>query len=109
MTYENIDSLLVRMRADLTTLQARRDARRFFHATYLRTTRAVADEIEHGGFVDPGWVRHWDLVFAGLYWGRSRRRPASTGSCAPPTARRAGGSWPKPAARCGATPPGCST
>jgi hypothetical protein len=67
MTYDSIDSLLARMRADLTVLEARRDARRFFHATYLRTTEAVADEIVRGGFADAGWVRHWDLVFAGLY------------------------------------------
>jgi hypothetical protein len=67
MTYDSIDSLLARMRADLTVLEARRDARRFFHATYLRTTQAVADEATRGGFADEGWVRRWDLVFAGLY------------------------------------------
>jgi hypothetical protein len=67
MTSESIDSLLVRMRADLSTLEARQDARRFFHATYLRTTQAVADEIRRGGFADANWVEHWDLVFADLY------------------------------------------
>jgi hypothetical protein len=67
MTYEGIDSLLARMRSDLTALEAGRDARRFFHATYLRTTRAVADELARGGFADRDWVEHWDLVFADLY------------------------------------------
>jgi Family of unknown function (DUF5995) len=67
MTDEGIDSLLARMRTDLTALEAGRDARRFFHATYLRTTQAVADELARGGFADSTWVEHWDLVFADLY------------------------------------------
>jgi hypothetical protein len=67
MTYDSIDALLARMGDDLTTLQTRGDARRHFHATYLRTTRAVADEIARGGFADEDWVRRWDLAFAGLY------------------------------------------
>ena len=67
MTHHDLDGLLEQMRTDLTTLEAHRDARRFFHATYLRTTQAVADEIARGGFTDDEWVRHWDLVFADLY------------------------------------------
>jgi hypothetical protein len=67
MTYDTIDGLLARMRADLETMRQRQDARRHFHATYLRTTEAVADEIGAGGFVDPDWVRRWDLAFAQLY------------------------------------------
>ncbi len=67
MGYESIDSLLVRMRTDLAALEAHQDARRFFHATYLRTTQAVADEVARGGFTDDDWVSRWDLVFAGLY------------------------------------------
>jgi hypothetical protein len=43
------------------------DPRRLFHDTYLRTTRAVALEVENGGFVDPAWVDGWDAVFADLY------------------------------------------
>jgi Family of unknown function (DUF5995) len=56
--------LLAQMRADLDDLH---DARRFFHATYLRTTQAIADEIDRGGFADNAWVGRWDLVFAKLY------------------------------------------
>jgi uncharacterized protein DUF5995 len=67
MTYASIDDLLARMRADLEELAAERDARRFFHATYQRTTQAVADEIGRGGFVDNEWVSRWDLAFAELY------------------------------------------
>ncbi len=48
-------------------LAAEDDPKRYFHATYLRTTRAVRDEIERGGFADPGWVERWDVAFAGLY------------------------------------------
>jgi len=55
------------MRADLAELTAAGDARRFFHATYLRTTQAVADEIARGGFADQDWVLDWDLSFASLY------------------------------------------
>jgi len=67
MTYNSIEELLTRMAADLARLSAAGDARRFFHATYQRTTEAVADEIVRGGFADPDWVRRWDLAFASLY------------------------------------------
>jgi hypothetical protein len=67
MTYHSIDDLLARMTADLMRLTEAGDARRFFHATYLRTTQAVADEIARGGFTDADWVRRWDLAFASLY------------------------------------------
>jgi hypothetical protein len=43
------------------------DARRAFHATYLRTTQAVADALTRGEFEDPAWVEQWDVVFADLY------------------------------------------
>jgi hypothetical protein len=62
-----IDDLLARMRDDLAELEKAGDARRFFHATYLRTTQAVADEIRRGGFTDPAWLERWDLAFAELY------------------------------------------
>jgi hypothetical protein len=64
---EDIGSLIASMEADLARLAAAEDARRYFHATYLRTTRAVADEIAQGGFHDNAWVERWDLVFADLY------------------------------------------
>jgi len=64
---EGIDALLSRMEADLVELERERDARRYFHATYLRTTRAVVEEIDRGGFADGDWLRRWDLAFAELY------------------------------------------
>src|SRR2546421_11653588 len=64
--YESIPGLVERMVADLDRLPAD-DARRFFHSTYLRTTRAVAEEIDRGGFLDGPWLERWDIVFAELY------------------------------------------
>lgn len=55
------------MAAMLEPLQAAGDQRRYFHATYQRTTAAVAAELHRGGFIDPEWVERWDVVFAGLY------------------------------------------
>src|SRR5438067_2024947 len=62
-----IDDLIARMAAMLGPLEAGGDQRRYFHATYQRTTIAVADEIKRGGFDDPGWVERWDVAFADLY------------------------------------------
>jgi Family of unknown function (DUF5995) len=64
---QTIGTLITRMEADLGELREAGDARRFFHATYLRTTRAVADEIVRGGFADAVWLERWDLAFADLY------------------------------------------
>ena len=55
------------MAALLELLQATGDPRRYFHATYQRTTIAVAGELERGGFADPDWVERWDVAFADLY------------------------------------------
>jgi hypothetical protein len=62
-----IDELIARMTAMLEPLEAAGDKRRYFHATYLRTTIAVAGEIRGGGFADAEWVERWDVVFADLY------------------------------------------
>ena len=62
-----LGALLHRMEGLLTPLEAGGDPARFFLATYLRTTRAVADELARGGFRDPEWVERWDVAFAGLY------------------------------------------
>ena len=51
----------------LESLRAAGDQRQYFHATYQRTTIAVAQEIKRGGFADPEWVERWDVVFADLY------------------------------------------
>ena len=62
-----IDALIERMQALLEPLQAADDPRQYFHATYLRTTIAVAEAIRGGGFTDPEWAERWDVTFASLY------------------------------------------
>jgi hypothetical protein len=62
-----IDELIARMADLLEPLESAGDKRRYFHATYQRTTIAVAEVIKRGGFADPGWVEEWDVAFAGLY------------------------------------------
>ena len=62
-----VESLIARMDALLVQLRDQQDPRRFFHATYLRTTRAVGTELAAGGFLDAAWVQRWDVVFAGFY------------------------------------------
>jgi len=62
-----IERLIGRMAALLEPLQADGDRRRYFHATYQRTTIAVAEELDRGGFADPEWVERWDVAFADLY------------------------------------------
>jgi len=63
----SIDALIVRMEQLLAPLEASGDTRRYFLSMYLRTTRAVATEIEAGNFVDPAWTERWDIAFADLY------------------------------------------
>jgi hypothetical protein len=55
------------MEALLEALRAAGDQRRYFHATYQRTTIAVAERLRDGGFDDAGWVERWDVAFADLY------------------------------------------
>ncbi len=73
----SIDALIERMESMLGPLEQAGDARRFFHATYLRTTCAVRDTLKEGLFADPEWVERWDVAFADLYLdalpGRLRR------------------------------------
>jgi Family of unknown function (DUF5995) len=65
---DDLGVLIGRMEDLLVPLRERRDHRRFFHATYLRTTRAVAAELEKAdGFADRDWVARWDVAFARLY------------------------------------------
>ena len=63
----DLGSLIVQMEEIGARLVAADDERQHFHNTYLRTTRAVKDEIDRGGFLDPEWTERWDLVFAQLY------------------------------------------
>jgi hypothetical protein len=63
-----IDALIERMKDLLEPMEAADDPKRIFHATYLRTTIAVAAEIKRpGGFADPEWTERWDVAFADLY------------------------------------------
>jgi Family of unknown function (DUF5995) len=62
-----IDGLIGRMEGLLAPLEARGDPGRYFLATYLRTTRAVQEELDRGGFRDTAWVERWDVAFADLY------------------------------------------
>ena len=62
-----IEELIARMAALLQPLEAAGDQRQYFHATYQRTTIAVAAELKRGGFTDAEWVERWDVAFAGLY------------------------------------------
>jgi hypothetical protein len=62
-----IEELIGRMAALLDSLQATGDPRRYFLATYQRTTIAVAEEVKRGGFADPEWVERWDVAFADFY------------------------------------------
>ena len=90
-----IDELIARMAALLGPLQAAGDQRQYFHATYQRTTIAVADELKRGGFADPKWVERWDVAFADLYLdaleacraGRRPSRPWDIAFCAPAVSR----------------------
>ncbi len=66
-TSSSIEALIARMEDLARPLAANGDRRRFFHDTYLRTTRAVGEEIERGGFVDADWTERWDVRFADLY------------------------------------------
>jgi Family of unknown function (DUF5995) len=60
--------LIERMQDLLEPMEAAGDPKRIFHATYLRTTIAVAEEIKRpGGFADPEWTERWDIAFADLY------------------------------------------
>ena len=62
-----IDDVIERMTALAEELRRDGDARLAFHATYLRTTQAVAEALRAGAFEDAGWVDRWDVAFAQLY------------------------------------------
>jgi hypothetical protein len=62
-----IDDVIERMTVLAGELRRDGDARLAFHATYLRTTRAVAAAMRAGAFKDTDWVDRWDVAFAQLY------------------------------------------
>jgi hypothetical protein len=63
----SIDGLISQMQELGEDLRRAGDARLAFHATYLRTTQAVAQALRDGAFADAGWVERWDVAFAELY------------------------------------------
>ena len=67
MSTAPIDALLARMEALLAPMREADDERQYFLAVYMRTTRAVKDDLAQGGFVDADWTERWDVVFADLY------------------------------------------
>ena len=77
-----IDRLIARMVALLEPLDRAADPRRFFLATYVRTTGAVKEALARGEFVDGDWAERWDIAFADLYldalerWNRGEKPPA---------------------------------
>jgi hypothetical protein len=79
----SIDALIGRMEAMLGPLQADADPRRYFHATYLRTTRAVRHALRAGRFGDPDWVERWDVAFAELYLDALRADSEGAGAAVP--------------------------
>jgi hypothetical protein len=62
-----IDDVVAQMSVQAGELRQAGDARLAFHATYLRTTQAVAAALRDGLFADAGWVDRWDVAFARLY------------------------------------------
>ena len=80
-TAGTIEDLLERMGALLAPMEAGDDPRRYFLATYRRTTVAVHKALLAGHFLDAVWVERWDVVFAGLYldaldqWNRGEPPP----------------------------------
>ena len=63
----SIDDVIERMTVLADELRRDGDTRLAFHATYLRTTQAVAAALRDGAFEDADWVDRWDVAFARLY------------------------------------------
>jgi Family of unknown function (DUF5995) len=66
-TSQHIEDLIARMETLIDAMERDNDPKRHFLGTYLRTTRAVSDELASGTFLDPAWVERWDVFFADLY------------------------------------------
>jgi hypothetical protein len=77
-----IDEVVDRMTALLEPMERAGDPRRYFLATYRRTTIAVHKALQADHFLDSEWVERWDVVFADLYldaleqWNADRTPPA---------------------------------
>jgi hypothetical protein len=62
-----IAAVVARIQQRLDALPPGSAARRSFLETYLRITAAVGEAVAAGSFEDAGWVRRWDVTFAGLF------------------------------------------
>jgi hypothetical protein len=72
MSAMGADHAIAQVLADLgqrlASLPDGMEYRRTFIATYARTTEAVGNAIDRGGFEAPDWVAAWDSAFAGLFF-----------------------------------------
>ena len=77
----DIEEVLTVMRA-LDQALTHDDGLRWFNLLYLRVTESVRNEPPGGGWMDEGWLKRLDVIFAGLYfnalvaWAQSRNATA---------------------------------
>jgi hypothetical protein len=64
---EQISTVVAQLQRRIDELPAGSAHRRSFLGTYQRTTAAIGKAVGDGFFEDPGWVAHWDVVFAGHF------------------------------------------
>jgi hypothetical protein len=64
---EEVADLVRRMEATSAALEAQQAPHRYFCGLYLRSTRAMQEELAGGRFADPDWVGRLTLAFAGSY------------------------------------------
>ena len=62
-----VSDLVRRMEATSAALEAEQAPHRYFCGLYLRSTRAMRDELTSGRFTDTEWVGRLTLAFAGSY------------------------------------------
>lgn len=65
---ERMDAVLARMDDRLDVLRADQDKRRFFLTVYRTMTRATADAVRAGRFMDPAWTAELTARFSTLYF-----------------------------------------
>lgn len=64
-----VAEVVSQLRRRLVDLPSTSAHRRVFLETYLRITQAVGRAVAADAFEDSGWVRRWDVIFAGLFLG----------------------------------------
>ncbi len=87
--YRSVAETRRRLRALLSAFEARDDRRADFLTVYVRTTEAVADRIERGGFTNPDWVADYLVAFANRYRRAVRADVVGDVSAVPPAWRLA--------------------